>query len=1048
MFIYYFPKVGWQLATLSVILFFFSIPQDVFSQTQLIWSDVNNRSSLKVGEMQIVPDEYRTVKADVKALASILQNAPSELSKISVGKSTAFISLPLPDGTNERFSILESSIMEPALSAKFPETKTYFGQSTNNPAVWARFDLTPAGFHAIISTKKGLVFIDPYERGNREIYISYFQNDYKPPIGKEKMECGAELEDREENLDMRSALIPSGNDLRTYRLAVAADSGYYNFHGATIGLTMAAIVTSFNRVNFFYEREISVRFVLIADNDDLIFTGSTHPFTTNNACDLRAENQVVIDGIIGSDNYDVGHLVFLRPSGFSGCAGGSLICDDDFKAWGTSGSSNPIGDGYDVRLICHEMGHQFGAGHSWNGNQGNCTDGQYSSNNAYEPGSGTTIMSYAGTCGSDNIIGTNDQYFHVRSLEQMIVHSTMGGGNGCPTTSNTGNSVPTVNAGPSYTIPISTPFMLTGSGNDADGDPLSYCWEQYDLGPRGPANNAFTTGPIFRSFPPINVNFRIFPQLSDILNNTNTLGEILPAIDRDLNFRLTVRDNLGGGGGVDWDQVTLDVDGTKGPFAITNMNLPTTLCPGPNTITWSVNSTDDLALNVNILLSYDGGLNFTQLLVAGTPNDGSQEVNIPCTFSNTARFKVEAVGNIFFDISNANVTVGDNTEPTFTRPPDVIVYTDDDCNYDASVGVTGDVIDEDDNCSIGMLEATSEDQIIEGSCEGQEKILRTWTLVDNCGNTNEQIQVISARDTTSPTFTVPGNITIFKDDNCEHDASVSETGDVTDEADNCTANLDASFSDEVTPGSCVGEELITRSWYLEDDCGNNLSQTQMIMVKDTTPPSITDVAADPDMLWPPNHKMRDVFIQYTAVDNCSEVSNVLTVESNEPVNGNGDGNTDPDWIIVDDQNVKLRAERSGHGNGRIYTITITSTDDCGNSSTANTTVLVPHDRRGPFKVLSQNIGGSRIMEIYPNPASDFVNARINLNAISAEFHGKEDISNYQINVTDITGRVVNKLKVSPYETIIFGTHLQPGSYFISLINSETTIEIQKFIKVK
>ncbi len=1045
---HYLPKLGWQFASLSVILFFFSIPQDVFSQTELIWSDVNSRLNLNVGKMQIVPEEYRTVKADVKTLASILQKAPSELSGTKAKNSTAFISLPLPDGKNELFSIVESSIMAPALSAKYSETKTYVAQSTNNPSVSARFDLTPIGFHAIISTEKGLVFIDPYERGNREIYISYYQNDYKPPIGKEQIECGATLDDKEEAPYTGRALIPSGDELRTYRLAVAADSAYYNFHGASLESTMAAIVTSFNRVNFFFEREIAVHFELIENNDDLIFPGTTmpYPFTTTVACDLRPENQAIIDAVIGSDNYDVGHLVFVTASGFSGCAGGSLICDDDFKAWGTSGSSNPIGDGYDVRLICHEMGHQFGAGHTWNGNQNNCTAGQYSPNNAYEPGSGTTIMSYAGTCGSDNIIGSSDQYFHVRSLQQMIEHSTMGGGNACPTTSNTGNDVPTVDAGPDYTIPINTPFILMGTGNDSD--PLTYCWEQYDLGPQGPPNNANTTGPIFRSFPPTTDNFRIFPQLSDILSNTNTIGEILPAICRELNFRLTVRDNVLEGGGVEWDQVTLDVDCSKGPFAITNMNAPTTLCPGLNTISWSVNSTEDIAPTVNILLSYDGGLTFSELLLAGTPNDGSQEVDIPCTFSSTARFKVEAVGNIFFDISNANVTVGDATIPTFTVPADITLYTDEDCNYDASLDVTGDVIDETDNCSTGVLNATSEDLVVEGNCEGEVKILRTWTLADNCSNANVQNQVITVQDTTSPTFTVPEDITVFQDDNCEHDASESETGDVTDEADNCTTDLNAIFADEVAPGSCVGEELITRTWYLEDDCENNLFQTQIITVQDTTPPSITDLAADPSMLWPPNHKMRDVFIQYTAADNCSEVTNVLTVESNEPVNGIGDGNTAPDWIIVDDQNVQLRAERSGLGNDRIYTITITSTDDCGNSSSANTTVVVPHDISESFIVLPEIPGGSSIMEVYPNPVSDFVNARINLNAISDELRGQDGISNFQIHVTDISGRVVHKIKVSPYETITFGTHLLPGTYFISLINSDISIETQKFIKVK
>lgn len=1011
---------------------------NVWAQDTQLWTDKTETAAMRSSDRRIVPVNYRTIAADIIALKNLLAKSPLERPGLNALSSDNVLVLPMPNGTMQRFSIIESPIMAPELAAKYPEIKTYLGQGKDDRAISVRCDITPKGFHAMMFTSEGTVFIDPYHTGDMENYISYYKRDFIPPREKYMPEYnGGDI--RTSGISgMPSQLLASGTQLRTYRLALAADSNYYNFQGGTKPLTMAAMVTSMNRVNFVYEREVAIRMVIIAGDDQLIFPGTTspYPYTVTDACGLRPQNQTKIDAVIGSANYDIGHL-FAMSAG--GCATGNSVCNAATKAYGVTGTSNPVGDPFDIDYVAHEMGHQFNGDHTWNGTVGSCSPGQYVAASAYEPGSGSTIMAYAGICGSDNLQPNSDPYFHTRSFDQIVSYSTTSTGNTCPVTSATGNGVPSVNAGANYTIPKSTPFILTGSGSDPDGDPLTYCWEEFDLGPAGPPNVSTTTGPIFRSFNPVTGTSRTFPKLSDILTNTTSFGEILPSITRTMTFRLTARDNRAGGGGVNYSSMTLNIDGTKGPFAVTAPNSATTWCPGPHTVTWSVNGSETLAANVNILLSTDGGLTFPITLVSGTSNDGSQSVTIPCTFSTQGRIKVEAVGNVFFDISNANITIGDNTKPTFTAPANTIIFKDASCNYNASTTITGDVTDEADNCDLS-LDATSSDATAPGSCVGETILTRTWTLSDDCGNTTVKTQTITIRDNTPPTFTDPADITIYKDANCNHNASVGVTGDVTDEADNCDNTLNATFSDATVPGSCIGEEIITRTWSLTDDCGNNTSKNQVITVKDTTRPSITNVSATPNVLWPPNHKMRDVTINYNAADNCSPVTNSLSVASNEPINGTGDGDTAPDWIVIDDHHVKLRAERAGNGNGRIYTITITSVDDCGNTATTTTTVLVPHNNSnvivnpGTEQLPVQGL----VIKALPNPSnSNF--------AVTVSSDNNQD--KILVSVFDVYGRRIEERWMTSGATISLGDKYVAGTYVVKVMQGATTSEI-KLVKVK
>ncbi|MDP7269507.1 MAG: M12 family metallo-peptidase, partial [Pirellulales bacterium] len=454
-------------------------------------------------------------------------------------------------------------------------------------------------------------------------------------------------------------LLAHGTELRTYELAVACTGEYTTYHGGTVQLAMAAIVTTMNRVGGIYEDDIAVRMELVANNDQLIYTNSsTDPYSNNNGYSMLGQNQSTIDSVIGSANYDIGHVF---STGGGGVAGLGVIGDSGSKARGVTGRGSPVGDAFDVDYVAHEMGHQFGANHTFNGNNGN-----RNASTAMEPGSASTIMGYAGIMGSDDLQPNSDPYFHSISLDEMVAEITTGNANAAATITNTGNSLPTVDAGADYTIPAATPFVLTASGADADsGDVLTYCWEQRDLGAQQGVNDGDNgQSPLFRSWNPTTSPERVFPRLSDVLDGSTVVGETLPTTDRDMNFRVTVRDSRSGGGGIDTDDMLVSVVDTGSAFAVTSPNTAVSWTGNATeTVTWDVASTDSGAINtqlVDILVSTDGGATFSAV-AASVANDGSHEITVPNTATSQARLKVQAVGNIFFDVSDADFTILEET---------------------------------------------------------------------------------------------------------------------------------------------------------------------------------------------------------------------------------------------------------------------------------------------------------------------------------------------------------------------------------------------------
>ncbi len=674
-----------------------------------LWTDVDDSMLKSAVERDVAPKSYRTLALDKNLLGDVLRAAPFE-SRVGVKGGEAVLRLPLPDGGFGRFRIVESPIMAPELAARYPEISTFRGQGINDPAATLRFDLTPAGFHAMILSPSGTVYIDPYSRDETDYYVSYRKHDSLRR--GEAFTC--HVEDHRHALDYKSlgtAKALSGSNLRTYRLAVAATGEYTAFHGGTVAQGQAAIVTAMNRVNGIYERDVAIRMVLVAGNDQLVYTNSgTDPYTNNSGSTMLGQNQSNIDSVIGSANYDIGHVF---STGGGGVASLGVPCVGGSKARGVTGQSSPTGDPFWVDYVAHEMGHQWGGNHTFNGSEGNCSGGNRNGSTAYEPGSGTTIQAYAGICGSQNIQNNSDDHFHGISLDEIISYSTTGNGDNCPVTTATGNGPPVVNAGASYTIPTGTPFELCGSATDPNSDPLTYGWEEFDLGAAGAPNSPSGNAPIFRSFSPQASPCRSFPQASDLVNNTQTIGELLPSYGRTMNFRLTARDNRSGGGGVADDSTTVTASSAGGPFLLTAPNTAVTWSVGTSqNVTWNVAGTDLSPIScsaVDILLSTDGGTSYSVTLASGAANSGSASVTVPATPTTQARVKVQCAGNIFFDISNADFTI----DGTSGAPPVITISAPGDgssSEIGQSVAFTGSAIDpEDGNISASLSWSSSID---------------------------------------------------------------------------------------------------------------------------------------------------------------------------------------------------------------------------------------------------------------------------------------------------------------------------------------------------
>jgi hypothetical protein len=646
------------------------------AQDRNFWSPVAEaRITKDLFANRFRPTAYKLFQLQEASLAAALRGAPSERT-VSAPASDFVLAIPNEDGIMQHFRVVAAPVMHPDLAAKYPGINSYAGQGIEDPTATIRFDLSPEGFHGmVLSTTKKTLYIDPVDRAEK-YYVVFSRKD----VGnyRSAFQCLTDAIPSPETMQPAAGdALKNADDarLRTYRLALASTGEYSTYFLDGTETTdaqrktkvLAAMNTAMTRTNGIYERDFGIRMVLIANNDAIIYlNASTDPWTN----EYNTKTQQTIDAVIGNANYDIGHLVHRAANnGNAGCIG--CVCKTGQKGSAFTSHTVPQGDPFVVDYLTHEMGHQFGGNHtfahSFEGTIAQC-----------EPGSGSTIMGYAGITGATTDIQPNsDDYFHARSIEQITNYIKSGtGGGACAAVTLTGNNTPTANAGADYTIPRSTPFTLTGSGTDADAaDVLTYIWEQIDArtssSPTIPSATA-TAGPVFRSFEATTSTSRTFPGLSSILNGTNTnKWEVLPSVARTLNFRFTVRDNRAGGANNRSDEMIVTVNGTAGPFAVSAPNTAVSWAVGSTqTVTWSVNSTNVAPVNcanVKISLSTDGGNSFPIVLAANTPNDGSENIVVPNNPGSSCRVKIEAVGNIFFDISNVNFTIG-GTPPACAQP--------------------------------------------------------------------------------------------------------------------------------------------------------------------------------------------------------------------------------------------------------------------------------------------------------------------------------------------------------------------------------------------
>jgi hypothetical protein len=617
-----------------------------------LWSDVPPDSFLqsRPNSNLSLPDIYRLQKLDEAGMRIKLAVINNTSARNSAVNQTSQIEIPLPDETFISLKVKEISTMAPELAEKYPQIKTYSAEGKDNNGIYGTLDFTHQGFHSMLFMKDGSrLFIDPRKINNNRVYIVYFDKHYHPS-GKKPFKCDIKSHNHLESENSISNRIAqrSGNKLKTYRLAMATTGEYTAFHGGTVENSLSAITTTVSRINGIYLRDLAIKLELVANNDLLIQTDTT-TYADNDGFSMLEQNQIELDRLIGTVNYDIGHVMGTGSGGVAYLGG---ACDNTSKAQGVTGNSQPINDTFDIDYVAHEIGHQFGGNHSFNSTLGSCS-GNGNAATAFEPGSGSTIMAYAGICESDNVQKHSDAMFHIKSIDQI---SNFINSSSCGTESTINNKQPVAKAGGDFIIPTDTPFELSGSATDPDADTLSYSWEQVDAGSFSDIDVDTSDNALFRSFLPQSKSTRIFPTLSSILSNTVSQGETLPTTNRKLNFSLAVRD---GKGGVASDQMLITVNDSN-PFRITSHNAIETIT-GNTTVTWDVANTNTAPVscnNVNILLSTNSGNTFSNIST-GTPNDGNESITIPSNIaeSTKARFKVKCSNNIFFDISDADLTI-------------------------------------------------------------------------------------------------------------------------------------------------------------------------------------------------------------------------------------------------------------------------------------------------------------------------------------------------------------------------------------------------------
>lgn len=655
----------------------------------------------------------------------------------AVKENETVIEIPNKNGVLEKFSVWESSNFESDLQAKYPEIRAYEGIGITDPGASISFSFSPQGIQTmVLRGENDTEFIEKYSQGSKA-YVVFDSKSRKR--GSLPFSCKTEdVSLNKQLLSKTSKLAASNGVYKTFRLALSCTAEYTTYHGGTVAGALAAMNATMTRVNGIFNKDLALRLIIIGNNTNIIYTNAvTDPYSDaviddpNNTITDGSEGawslelQENLTATIGNANYDIGHLFGASGSGGNaGCIGCVCVApsiDDEYgkgSAYTSPADGKPEGDTFDIDFVVHEMGHQLGANHTF-------SDAIEGDGVNVEPGSGSTIMGYAGI-GDYSVQNNSDDYFTYVSINQIQANLA---NKSCGTSQTLTSQTPTISAGADYTIPKGTAFILKGTGSDPNGDSLTYCWEQNDSASTqsGASSVAFSTkpdGPLFRSFKPVSSSVRYMPALSNVLaSKLTSTWESVSDIARTLHFTLTGRDNAAQGyAQTSTDAMIVTVSGTAGPFAVTSQNTANLgWSQGTSqTITWSVNNTASLpgSANVNIKLSTDGGLTFSTVLKANTPNDGSETITVPAIQATNCRILIEPTDNIYYAVNSKSFAVGYSVTSTcntytFSTPisiPDgTTTYTTRTISVPSSSGTTV----SDVNFSIGFTHTYLSDVQIE-----------------------------------------------------------------------------------------------------------------------------------------------------------------------------------------------------------------------------------------------------------------------------------------------------------------------------------------------
>ncbi len=673
---------------------------------------------------------YQTYQLDIEALKSELINAPNR--RVNFSTSNIKVYFPNIKGQLEQFTIVEAPVLSEELSNLYPNIKTYIGFGIDTPGARARFSITPQGLQSMISYPNEPVnFVVPNTKGSDSSYIAYSRDVRTKGI----KDFNCLTKDEFLPIDRNDFIGKDANDqiLRTFRIAISTTGEYTNFwddgdasNGDAQADALAQVVSTLNRCNEVFEVDMAVTFTLVTGTEIIYSNADTDPYDNN----FNTELQVNLTANVGEANYDIGHLFhFGFNSGDAGCIG--CVCVNGNKGSGFSSHTFQDNDGgpymsdfFDIDYVPHEIGHQMGANHTWS------FDNEGTGVNA-EPGSGTTIMGYAGIVLQDDVQDHSDPYFHYYSISQILNNLNI---RTCWTSTTITNNPPTANAGNDYTIPVGTAFVLRGSATDINTDDiLTYTWEQIDNGLTsfdnfGPTK---TSGALWRSRPPSTSPDRYMPIVERVISGNltevnpvetpdNSSWETVSTVTRDLNFALIVRDRSETNGinqmpQNDFDEMQVTVDAASGPFVVTSQTTNEIwTAESIQTITWDVAGTNSGSVNtptVNILLSTDGGFTYPTILASNVTNDGSHDITLPVVNNTTAaRVKVEGNNNIFYAINSTNFTIdipdndNDGIVNGLDNCPDIPNVDQADTDNDGVGDVCDDDIDgdgilnDDDNC--------------------------------------------------------------------------------------------------------------------------------------------------------------------------------------------------------------------------------------------------------------------------------------------------------------------------------------------------------------